>query len=362
MTSTIRRSRNPRLWYNLGMTSHTKTAGHSQNYINHVALVLDASSSMDDHTADVIKVADSQIQHLAKQSQIMDQETRVSVYTFSYKSDIQCLVYDKDVLRLPSIAGLYHPYGMTALCSATTLAINDLRLTPEKYGEHAFLIYVVTDGFENDSLGADIKAMPKLIAGLPDHWTLAAFVPDSNSKHFAKSVGFGNDNIAIWNASADNGFVEVGEVIRQSTDAFMQNRQSGIRGSKSIFNLKPVSVKDIKTLTPLTRGSYTVNKVPQDGRIDDFYAATTKHPYIAGKAFYQLTKLEEIQGHKQVAIRLDSTGDVYVGADARAKLGLPDNGMTTKAKPGDHKDYTIFVQSTAHNRKLIGGTECLILR
>ena len=65
---------------------------------------------------------------------------------------------------------------------------------------------------------------------------------------------------------------------------------------------------------------------------------------------------------KQVAIRLDSTGDVYVGSDARVKLGLPDNGMTTKAKPGDHKDYTIFVQSTAHNRKLIGGTECLILR
>jgi von Willebrand factor type A domain len=344
------------------MTSHTKTAGHSQNYINHVALVLDASSSMDDHAADVIKVADSQIQHLAQQSQIMDQETRVSIYTFSYKSDIQCLVYDKDVLRLPSISGLYHPYGMTALCSATTLAIKDLQHTWEGYGEHAFLIYVITDGFENDSPKSDITAMPGLIRGLPDHWTLAAFVPDSNSKHFAKSIGFGNENIAIWNASADNGFVEVGEIIRKSTDVFMQNRQSGIRGSKSIFNLKPVAVKDIKkALTPLTPGSYTINKVPADGRIDDFVASVTNNGYLPGKSFYQLTKLETIQSNKQIAIRVDAEDKVYMGDAARTKLGLPDN-MAAKAKPGDYKDYTIFVQSGSYNRKLIGGTECLILR
>jgi hypothetical protein len=344
------------------MRTNTKTAGQSQNYINHVALVLDASSSMLNHASDVIKVADTQIQHLAKQSQIMDQETRVSVYTFSYARDINCLVYDKDVLRLPSIRGLYHAYGATALCDATTLSIKDLQLTPEKYGEHAFLIYVITDGFENDSTPSGVRGLPGLIQGLPDHWTLAAFVPDAQSKHFAKGLGFGNDNIAIWNADASNGFIEVGEVIRQATDNYMTNRQSGIRGSKSIFNLNPVSTKDVMVnLTPLTRGSFTINPVPSDGRIDDFYKAITKNSYIPGKAYYQLTKLEEVQAHKQVAIRLEKTGDVYMGGAARQMLGLPD-GMTTKVKPGDHKGYTIFVQSTAFNRKLLGGTECLILR
>lgn len=344
------------------MTSHTKTAGHSQNYINHVALVLDASSSMDGFTSDVIKVADSQIQHLAQQSQLMDQETRVSIYTFSFLNAIECLVYDKDVLRLPSIAGLYHAYGNTALASATTLAIRDLQHTWEGYGEHAFLIYVITDGMENASAKPELRSLPGLITGLPDHWTLAAFVPNSNAKHFAKSVGFGNDNIAIWNADSDNGFVEVGEIIRKSTDNFMQNRTTGVRGSKSIFNLKPVAVKDIKkALTPLTKGSYTINRVPQDGRIDDFVNSITSNGYIPGKSFYQLTKLETIQSNKQVAIRVDSEDKVYMGDAARTKLGLPD-GMAAKAKPGDYKDYTIFVQSGSYNRKLIGGTECLILR
>lgn len=343
------------------MTSHTKTAGHSANYINHVALVLDASSSMSGFTSDVIKVADTQVQHLAQQSQVMDQETRVSIYTFSFLNEIQCLVYDKDVLRLPSIAGLYHAYGNTALASATTLAVNDLALTPEKYGDHSFLIYVITDGMENASDRNELRNLPKLLASLPDHWTVAAFAPHANSVHFLKGIGFPAGNITVWNPNEENGFLEVGQIIRQSTDSYMQARSTGVRGSKSIFNLKPVAVKDIKALTPLTRGSYTLNRVPQDGRIDEFYQAVTSHPYIAGKAFYQLTKLEEIQANKQVAIRLDSTGDVYMGADARTKLGLPD-GMTTKAKPGDYKDYTIFVQSTAYNRKLIGGTECLILR
>lgn len=349
------------LVYTRSMTSNTKTAGHSQNYINHVALVLDASLSMSGMASDVIKVADTQIAHLAQQSQIMDQETRITVYTFSDERDIKCLVYDKDVLRLPSISGLYRIGGNTALASATTLAVNDLAMTPEKYGDHSFLLYVITDGKENVSNHRDLTNLPKLLSSLPDHWTVAAFAPGAHNVHYLKQLGFAAGNVTVWNPNEENGFLEVGQIIRQSTDNYMQARSTGVRGSKSIFNLKPVSVKDIKALTPLTKGSYTLNRVPADCRIDDFFASITNHPYIPGKGFYQLTKLETIQSNKQVAIRLDSTGDVYMGADARKKLGLPDH-LAAKAKPGDHPDYTIFIQSTAFNRKLIGGTECLILR
>jgi hypothetical protein len=317
---------------------------------------------MDGFTSDVIKVADTQVQHLAQQSQVMDQETRVSIYTFSFLNDIQCLVYDKDVLRLPSIAGLYHAYGNTALASATTLAVNDLALTSEKYGDHSFLIYVITDGMENASDKSQLRNLPKLLTSLPDHWTVAAFAPGAQSVHFLKNIGFPAGNITIWNPNEENGFLEVGQIIRQSTDSYMQARSTGVRGSKSIFNLKPVKVQDIKkALTPLTKGSYTINKVPADGRIDDFVNSLTTNGYIPGKSFYQLTKLETIQSNKQIAIRVDADDTVYMGDAARTKLGLPD-GMAAKAKPGDYKDYTIFVQSGSYNRKLIGGTECLILR
>jgi hypothetical protein len=54
-----------------------------ENYINHVALVLDASSSMSSHRSTVVKVADEQIKHLARRSTELDQETRVTVYAFA---------------------------------------------------------------------------------------------------------------------------------------------------------------------------------------------------------------------------------------------------------------------------------------
>lgn len=331
----------------------------SQNYINHIALVLDASSSMSRHVGDVVKVADMQIKHLAEQSKIMDQETRVSVYTFSYRTRIDCLIYDKDVLRMPSIAGLYRAEGMTALCSATTLAIKDLQHTWEGYGEHAFLIYVITDGVENDSDPQDRRRLPALITGLPDHWTLAAFVPDANGIHYAKSHGFPNDNIAVWNT--EDSFLEVGEVIRKSTDNFMRGRTQGVRGSRSLFTMTAADTKKIKkTLTPMTSGSYTINLVPHDTRIDDFTRDITGS-YTPGRTYYEMTKRETIQGYKGIAIRVDADGTLYVGDAARDLIGIPKD-TDVRVSPGDHPGYKVFVQSTSMNRKLIAGTEALIMR
>src|SRR5262245_5192357 len=120
-----------------------------QNYINHIALVLDASSSMSPLRDQVVKVADNQIEHLARRSKELDQETRVTVYTFA--SEIECLFYDKDVLRLPSLKTHYKAYGNTRLVDASIKALEDLSKTPELYGDHAFLAYVLTDGEENYS-------------------------------------------------------------------------------------------------------------------------------------------------------------------------------------------------------------------
>src|SRR5688572_1772649 len=85
--------------------------------INHVMFVIDASASMRDIEAEVVKVTDRQVKDLADLSQQLDQETRVSVYVFS--EGVWCLFYDKDVLRLPSLAGKYRTVTNTALIDAT---------------------------------------------------------------------------------------------------------------------------------------------------------------------------------------------------------------------------------------------------
>jgi Mg-chelatase subunit ChlD len=55
----------------------------NKHLINHIVFVVDESGSMQLLSKDVVKVFDSQIQHLAQRSQELDQETRVSVYLFN---------------------------------------------------------------------------------------------------------------------------------------------------------------------------------------------------------------------------------------------------------------------------------------
>ena len=204
-----------------------------ENYINHVVLVLDASSSMASHTQSLIKVADAQIAHLAQRSKELDQETRVTVYSFA--DSAKCLIWDMDVLRLPSIATLYKAHGNTALIDATLLAIQDLSMTPEKYGDHSFLVFVLTDGEENRS-----KSRPTTLATsltqLADHWTTAVLVPNATGVHEAKKFGFPADNIAVWDTTTKRGLEEAVERISVATDQYMFLRTQGVRGTRSLFS------------------------------------------------------------------------------------------------------------------------------
>lgn len=331
----------------------------SQNYINHIALVLDESSSMERLAREVVKVADNQIAYLAQRSKELDQETRVTVYTFADHHKIRCVFYDKDVLRMPSLAGVYKPYGSTALVDATAKAIDDLAKTPELYGDHAFLVYVLTDGQENNSRTSG-SALTKIIGGLADNWTVAAFVPDANGKFEAKKFGFPADNIAIWDTNA-KGLAEVGETIRQTTETFMTNRAVGVRGSKNLFNMAPVSKQAVQAVvtTALHPGQYRLAPVKADGPISAFVEDLTHRPYRLGEAYYQLSKTEKIQPQKSIAIFDKKTRAVYTGPEARRVLGLPNHEV--KVKPDYNPDLEIFVQSTSVNRKLIAGTNLLLL-
>lgn len=333
----------------------------TQNFINHIGLVLDASTSMQRHTSELVRVADAQIAYLAQRSKELDQETRVSVYTFSYSTDITCVIFDKDVLRLPSIQEFYRPNGMTALIDATMKSQDDLAKTAQMYGDHAFLTFVLTDGMENDSRmrGPQLEVM---LRNLQENWTVAVLVPDMRAKHDAKKFGFPADNIAIWDPNSNEGINEVGKTIRTATDNFMVSRASGVRGSRSLFStgIDVVNKQTLKEagLKPLTRDSYTVIDVKQDGPIRETVEANGL-VYQIGTAYYQLTKLETIQGKKELAIRNRHSGRYHVGQGARTLLNLSDG--PERVKPEHNPEFDIFVQSTSVNRKLIAGTRLLVL-
>lgn len=335
--------------------------------INHIALVLDASSSMSGHASELIKVADAQVAYLAQRSQELDQETRITIYTFA--DEVACTVYDKDVLRLPSLAKYYRAYGNTALIDATVKSQDDLAQTAQLYGDHAFLTFVFTDGQENRSRHNGPQDLARKLEKMPDNWTVAVLVPDQRGVHDAKRCGFFAGNIATWDTTSEAGLVEAASVIRRATDDFMVSRSSGVRGTRSIFSTAPDALNrqtmrsaSLKALQP---GQFELVPVPPNGpgtAIPETIREFVEHcgiSYRLGSGYYQLTKREEIQHQKAIAIREKKSGRVYTGADARSVLGLPD--MTVKVSPSANPDYDVFVQSTSVNRKLVPGTKLLLV-
>ncbi|WP_431782465.1 vWA domain-containing protein [Streptomyces chumphonensis] len=341
-----------------------------QNYINHVALVLDASSSMSHLSRKVVDVADQQIAYLARRSRELDQETRVTVYVFA--DDVHCVIYDKDVLRMPSLERLYRVGGMTALLAAALKSQRELAQTAQLYGDHSFLTFVLTDGQENASHRcADaparnpremVEAVSRMIAAQEDNWTLAVLVPDQRGRREAMQCGFPDDNIAIWDATSTRGLEEAGQVIRQATDKFMEGRAQGIRGSRAVFSVGADAVNrdtiEAAGLTPVNPSEYALIPVARPAAIRE-WVVESGHTYRTGGAFYQLSKSEKIQARKRIAVLEKGTDRVYTGPEARALLGLPD--VEVRVTPDHNEDFTIFVQSTSVNRKLVPNTRLLLM-
>lgn len=375
-------------------------AKRQQNYINHIALVLDASGSMSRHQSQLIKVADDQIAYLAQRSKELDQETRVTIYSFD--DTVQCLVYDKDVLRLPSIGNLYRIGGMTALIDATLKSQDDLAHTWEGYGDHSFLTFVLTDGMENASTGGRtirsnfltprerqlmIDTLRSRLEKLPDHWTVAVLVPDQQGKREAMQFGFPRDNIAVWDATSEQGVEDAVSAIRTATDTYMTNRTVGVRGSRSLFvggnvdakaikavGLKPLPTKERKIVviakTKDTESLFferPINSVTKSRPVADKawhveikpFVDAAYPPYRVGMAYYELIKSERVTGDKDIAVVEVNTNQVYVGDGARQLLGLPTGEC--RIKPTLNRDYKIFVESTSINRHLRIGTQLLLL-
>lgn len=321
--------------------------------------VVDSSGSMRSISDEVVKVVDNQVAYLAKRSQEVNQETRVSVYLFN--DDITCLIYDMDVMRLPSLRGHYIASGATSLIDANIKSIADLKKTPELYGDHAFLIYSITDGEENQSKNNPSK-LKSILNTLPENWTVAVLVPNQQGVFEAKKFGFSSENISIWDATSNSGVQEAGRYIRESTDNFFVGRSKGIRGTKTLFkqldlNMSSKTVKE--NLDELKFGlDYYIIDVCVEGQIRD-KVENSGRIYKRGSAYYQLTKPETIQSNKQICIREKISNKIYSGQNARTLIGIPHQEV--KVKPGEFGKFDIFVQSNSVNRKVFPGTKLVVL-
>jgi hypothetical protein len=335
------------------------------NIINHFVWLLDESGSMNRHRAAVIEFVDGEITRLAARSRDVDQETRITVYTFNSYNGTRCLIYDKDVLRVPSIANLYHPNFQTPLIDATMLVINDTLLTATKYGDHTFWLNAITDGIEN--VHPERSPMLRNLVNqvlATDTWTVTAFVPNHQGHELAARYGFPDDNIRIWDPTSAEGVREVAVAMATAADSYYTMRSAGVKSTRRLF-ADVVTAKAVQAkLIPITKGSYTFTPVPGTAddktRIDEF---CQQHfgTYTPGMGYYEFTKTETIQPTKNIAVLVGD--DLYMGTKAamRSLLSLPASNQDLRVNPSTQA-HTIFVQSTSMNRNLLGGTRLLVFR
>jgi hypothetical protein len=333
--------------------------------IDHVVLILDWSGSMQGLKNKIIQAVDAQVTALANRSKAMGREVRVSIYGFG--DYVECLVFDTDVLRLPSIASLYQIQGMTALADAVNKGLDDLATTSTLYGDHAFLLIAMTDGRENASSHSSLARLPQRLQNLPENWTAGLLVPSEMARFDAEALGFAKGNVGVWSNDA----AEFNRTVTAGVEAFTSSRLSGQRSTRSLFSTGPEAVNTATVqaaLTALPMDKFSLIPVVPQGaqkgdkvRVDSFIRDHCGMDFRLGTVYYEWSKTETVQPQKRLAVVQKSTGKVFVGTgdEVRAMIGLP--SLSTRTAPKANPDYKIFVQSTAPNRNLIVHTSVLVM-
>jgi hypothetical protein len=328
---------------------------------NHVAILLDTSGSMYNIIGDMQKVLQQRIEFLRKMSLDFNQETRISIYTFDDKPE--CVVYDTDVTR-PIDLGKFKASGSTALLDCLNQAVCELELLPEIHGDHAYIVYILSDGGENCSRATNAKAMLQKIKSLKENWTIAGYVPNMDAGKYLESYGIPKGNIERWDADK-KGIAEVEDTFDRSMTQYYSSRQSGVRSSQTIFSgLKDVNSTNVtKVLDELDKKDFTIviNEDVKALWIRDIVESKTSLNYIRGNSYYELVKNEHVQPNKNIIIQNKKTGKAYSGVNARQLLGLPSN-MEVKLSVGDYGEWLVYVQSNSHNRNVIPKQRILVMK
>lgn len=327
--------------------------------LNKVYLVLDKSGSMGKISNTVVRVIDDQIKHWTNRSKELNQETRLSVYLFSDKTE--CIYQDRDVSRFGSIKRDYQIGGNTSLIDSTLKAIEDGRDNSSRNKNESHLVIVISDG-QNNINNHKADYLRKTINNLPENWTVSCLVPNAQSLHEAKTFGFPAQNISVWDASSDDGVEEMGRVLTNATSSYYLGRSSGMRGTKQLFTLdssKLDTKKVKKNLQELNHREYDLLPVHNTAKIKD-YVESFLGEYKIGSAYYEMTKPEVVQSGKQLAVQNKLNGKIYVGTQARELLNLP--SYEVKVNPVNHGQYRLFCQSHSVNRNLVRGTQLLVLK
>ncbi len=325
----------------------------------YIGIAVDVSASMLGLRAKAMDDLNQNIEAIKTAALKSEIDTIVSIVEFG--SSIKRTVVNSSVHALRPVTKYRADEGSTRLLDAVGELAELMQQVPDKDEKDvSFLLMIITDGGENASkkwyntLQGEIARLTKT-----DRWTFTFRVPKGNLAYITQ-FGIPAGNVMEWEQT-ESGFEFATQSTLAATQSYFAARSAGERSVKNFYaNLGGVKPQEVRTAMEAVTGKFKIYQVKSkdDGAsIRDFVEKKHKS-YVVGAAFYQLTKSENVQGHKKIAIRTRESGAIYCGDAARDFLGIPKND-TCKLKPGDHGKFDIFVQSTSTNRKLVGGTDLL---
>lgn len=258
-----------------------------------------------------------------------------------------------------------NPTGMTPLFDSVWRAIKKLEELDDGKPSTSFVVSVITDGQENQSVDPGVPTTVKEIAKktATDRWTFTFLVPDGNEDWFSNRFNIPRGNIQGWDTKTARGTKDAFIVSSAAYGEFFKQKSSrGIKkmSSKSFYS----STADLTVRTARSALSEITGQVEfivphMDCQIRDAIIGHGKE-WIKGAAFYALIKTEKkVQPYKMVALRVKTSGKVYSGQSARDMLGIGQATGTVRLVPGDHGKFDVFIQSTSVNRKIAAGTEVM---
>ncbi len=110
-------------------------------------------------------------------------------------------------------------------------------------------------------------------------------------------------------------------------------------------------------MLPCPPSKFQIFTVDEDCSIKEF-CNKMGIQFKTGRGFYEFTKVENISEKKEVVAMEKRSGNLFEGDGARDLIHLP-TGTAGRLKPATLDQFSVFIQSTSYNRKLIGGSKFL---
>lgn len=232
----------------------------------YIAIILDRSGSMSGCRKATIEGFNKQVSAIRQEAEKGGMETFVSFYTFNHNVEPQYKNLSVNFLE-DLTEDKYVTKGDTAMYDAVGDAVNDLlENTEPENPNNAYLVFIVSDGFERCSKRFTRKALAEIIKQCQDtgRWTFTYMGANQDLSKVANDLNIPKGNVAAY-ASTIRGMSANWSAQHSNTTKYFADRRVGKMSKFDFQNEGKVdtiaNIKDDEVNADRPKAIWTKDKV-----------------------------------------------------------------------------------------------------